>query len=55
MAQVAAYQCWMLHPTTKYSIPLLHHSKPSGMKNLASNNRLFWNQDKSGYSSRISQ
>jgi hypothetical protein len=24
----------MLHPTTKYSIPLLDHSKPSGMKTL---------------------
>jgi hypothetical protein len=33
----------------------LDHSKPSGTKNLASNNRLFWNQDKSGYSCRLPQ
>jgi hypothetical protein len=51
MVYVAAYQCRMLHPMAKYSIPLLDHSKPFGMKNLASNNKLFWNQDKCGYSS----
>jgi hypothetical protein len=33
----------MLHPIAKCSIPLLDHSKLSGTKNLASNNRLFWN------------
>jgi hypothetical protein len=38
---VVAYQCQMLHPIAKCSIPLLDHSKPSRMKNLASNNRLF--------------
>jgi hypothetical protein len=30
-----------VHPTAKYSILFLDHSKPSGTKNLASNNRLF--------------
>jgi hypothetical protein len=32
MAKVAAYQCWMLHPIAKCSIPLLDHSKPSETK-----------------------
>jgi hypothetical protein len=53
---VDAYQCCMLHPIAKCSIPLLDHSKPPGMKNLTSKSRFFfWNQNKSGYSYRLPQ
>jgi hypothetical protein len=45
----------MLHTIAKCSIPLFDHSKPSRMKNLASNSRLFWDHDKFGYSYHLPQ